>query len=637
MSDYNNLKIKNNVVGFDTECTGIVPYGDYKRWGYYPARPFAFSFYDDEGNSAYFRWEVDPMTREVIPNPKSLREMKKILENKKIRKVGHNLSYDIRMCHYGGIELTGPVDDTIIMAHVVTGGDEMSYALKGLGEKYLGVSKDDEKALQEATIKARNKGKKLGWSLATKEHFGREPIKADYWMAPDSICMKYAVTDAERTMLFWMLWREDIRNDPRLEEVYQREMKVFHVVAKMENRGVRVFPEELKSLREFYTKYADKQMRLADKHGGKGLNFRSPKQMVNKFITEKGYEPKYYTKKGNPQISGDFLKELAEKHDDRLARAILEFRGATHMISGFLDPYDRFRVKEKCDGRDVWTLHPNFRQAGPITGRFSCGDPNLMQVASETTGRRRTEITLRPRESLGPREGCYWYLPDYSQIEVWVFSFLAQEEAMMQALLSGRDFHGSIAERVWGNRADYKENKSYYRKCAKLLMFCNLYGGGVKKVAYLLQQPLREAEKFVAQYHGELPGVNRYMRRMINKAKREGKIFNPFGRMYYIPEQVAYRAVNYMIQGTSADIMKEAMVNVDNLFSKKWKGCHMLLTLHDELILEIPKKFHSKKLMRDIFKAMQGKFHERIGSPVPLKVSMKVALKRWSEAKEIKV
>jgi len=624
------LNLKDNLLASDTESTGLNPRGNFQRWGHEPSRPFAFSFCDSEGNTDYIRWEVDPKTRKIIPNPKELKMLQDLYANPSLINIGHNFSFDLRMLEFTGIQVKGKIEDTLIMAHVVTGGREFTYALKPLCKIYAGIEEDDASDLIEATKHARLKARKLGYKLADKDSFGKEPIKADIWMAPPELCKTYAIKDAIRTMVLYMIWHPEILNNPNFKEVYEREMQLFYVIKDMENKGVRVFPKDLDRLRKFYTNYMDKQMAVANSNGGKGLNFRSHKQMTQKFYVEKKYTPKINKKNGNWKLDGEVLAELAQK--DILARSILEFRGAGHMLSAFLNPYEKFRVQDK---KGIWTLHTNFRQCGPVTGRLSAGDPNLMQVASETTGRRKTEITLRPREAFGPREGYLWYLPDYSQIEVWVFSFIAQEKAMMDSLLAGKDFHGSIAERCWGKEPDYLNRKAYYRKRAKLLMFCKLYGGGVSKVAYLMECDKKEAQDFVDRYDKELPGVSRFMKRMINQAGREGQIVNPFGRTYFINPDFAYRAVNYIIQGTCADIMKCAMINVDKLLKTKWKESHLLLTLHDELVIEVSKKHHSKKLMRDIVKAMQGDFHHKVNCPVPLPVSMKISEHRWSETVEI--
>lgn len=628
-----NLNIKNGLLAYDTETTGIHPYGSFKKWGFFPARPFAFSFSDTEGNTGYVRWKVNPFTRKVIPEKKTFKAIEELLSDPNITKIGHNIGFDIRMSKFSGFNFKGEVHDTLILAHVFTGGDELKYGLKELGVKFLNFSKYDEDKLIESARQIRKKGKKLGWCIATKELHGKDPVKADYWLADYKLCEHYARQDAERTMLLYLGWYEKVMADENMRQVYIREMKLFHVVKKMEDMGIHVFPSDLNRLRKFYTTYRIKQKILANTHGGKGMNYRSPKQKSKIFYDERKYKPIYFTTKTkNPSTNGDSLKYFAETYKDKLAKAILEYNGASHMISAFLNPYDRLRTYEKIE--DGWVLHPNFRQCGPVTGRFSCGDPNLMQVASPTTGRRRTEITLRPREAFGPRKGYVWYLPDYSQIEVWVFSFLAQEKSMMEALLAGKDFHGAVAEQIWGTRPSFKNDKKHFRKRAKLLMFCKLYGGGVGKVAYLTDSSYLEARQFVDDFNGKLPGVQRFMDRMINRVEREGKIISPFGRTYFINPNFSYKAVNYLVQGTSADILKESMINIENLFKRKWTGCHLLLTLHDELIIEVPKKYHSKKLMREIIYEMQ-KDSSKINCPVPLPVGMKISTRRWSDTQEI--
>ena len=641
---HNDLKIKDNVVSYDTETTGVRPYGDYDRWGYHPSRPFAFSFYDTEGNSAFFRLEVDPFTRRVIPDKRIKREVGAILKNRKIRKVGQNLGFDIRMSEMSDMKFNGDIDDTLFMAKIVTGGSEINYGLKEMGVKYLDVSNDDEKELGDATKKARTKAKKLGWLIATKEEFGDQAYKADYWLAPLKLLERYAVCDAERTMLFWLLWKEELDATPNLAKIYEMEMKLFWLTKKMEELGPRVFPKRLDELREYYEGYKKKWLKVANANGGKGMNFRSGKQKIKKFIIDRGHKPlkwgdeikkPHYTeldRHRNPKVDGTFIKSIAMK-GDKLAKAILEYETGNHAIKGFLDPYDKFRIFEN----GVWVVHPNYKQMGCVTVRYSCGDPNLMQVAAPDGGGKKADVILRPREAFGPRPGHIWYLADYSQIEVWLFAYCSGEEAMIKALHSGHDFHGSIAFKVWGHLPDYKKNKSFYRKRGKLLMFCKVYGGGAGAVADLLGCSKEEARGFIQEYDDSMPGVRRFMKRMVNKIERDGMFNNPFGRTFCIDSRFSYKSVNYMIQGTAADILKQAMLNVDALLQRRWKGCHILLTIHDELVIEIPKKYHSKRLMREIINAMQSNFHTYVGCPVPLPVSIKYATRRWSDAKKIEL
>jgi DNA polymerase-1 len=439
----------------------------------------------------------------------------------------------------------------------------------------------------------------------------------------------------------------------------------------MEDRGTRVFPETVKELRAFYEEYKTTQVAVAEANGGVGLNYNSSVQMCKKFYDERGHKPSY-TEAGNYSLNGEAL--LALSLTDPLAKAVLEYKAAEQTINTFLDTYARYWSE---DEPGVFVLHPNYKQTGTVTGRLSCSDPNLMQVASETTGRRKADIQSRPREAFGPRPDCYWYLPDYSQIEVWIFAYLSGEKKMQDALLSGKDFHGTISGQVFGGRKDFKDSKSYYRKCAKLIMFAKLYGGGAGKISLLLKTPdgwrctrceyerdvqlgenleiadvcpmcgadleyfpkLERAKRFIERWEAELPGVPVFMKRMINRAQRDGIITNPFGRVYEFQRDFAYKSVNYLIQGTAADVMKNAIVAVDDVLRTRWEdGPKLLLTIHDELCVEVPRAYHSKRLMREIISAMQTDQHV-LGLPVPLPVGIKIVKpgQRWHQTTEVPV
>lgn len=643
-----------SVIAIDTETTGLLPWGDprtivydfgagKKKWTerrtVYPARPFAFSFSDLDGNTAYVRWEVEAKTRRVLPGAYQ-KSMAALLADESITKIGHNVGYDLRMLEKSGFEIRGPVYDTMILAHIMTSGQELTYALKPLAKRYLDIDDGDEKTLKVSAQRARATAKRLGGaSYATNLTGGRDPVKADYWMADPDLCETYAVQDAVRCAMFWLLWYDELQADRDARDLFQREHDLFWTLKRMEDRGVRVYPHTVRMLKWYYEAYRKKQLREAAKHGGAGLNFKSVPQMTDKFYRERGHTPAF-TENGNWSLNGEKLLELANgikaadetwiTPPDPLAKAVLEYNAAGQTINSFLDVYERYWVKE-IDG---YILHPNFKQTGTITGRLSCSDPNLMQVASATTGRRKADIQSRPREAFGPRDGYLWYLPDYSQIEVWLFATLSGEQKMLDALMSGRDFHGTISEQVFGRNPDFAENKSYYRKCAKLIMFAKLYGGGLKKLASLLKMDLESAKRFIERYEAELPGVATFMQRMITRATRDRVIRNPFGRKYSFDPSFAYKSVNYLIQGTAADVMKNALVNVDRMLRSRWPGVYLLLTIHDEIVIEVPRRLHSKRLMKEIIEAMQLD-STRLGVPVPLPVGMKIAAHRWHRTHEI--
>ncbi len=687
------LKVRGNIISTDSETTGMLPWGESRRVKYdfgdkkkpqieyrriAPAAAFVWTFCDQEGNTDYLRAKVDPITREVKWDPKQLRLVHDFWANDKITKIGHNPRFDVMMAEASGAKIRGTVIDTQIVAHVATSGQELTYALKQLCKKWFNYSDGDERALLNEVNKLRHRAKKDRWSIATKEFAGTKPQKADMWLASDKLLKDYGVGDAIRAMLVYMAWWEEIQRDKRTKEVCDREHRLFWVLKDMETTGVRIYRPRVRSLIKFYDDYRAKQRTIAEQHGGKGLNFKSTPQMSKVFYEDRRHVPVYTQtfneKLGrfNYSLNGETLLkmgqgyviqpndwfEMARKDDqlpigakwvrnkktgaryikvppDPLAKAVLEHNAAQQTNNSFLHVYRKYWTKESPG---VWVLHPSFKQTGAITGRLSCSDPNLQQVASETTGRRKADIQSRPREAFGPRPGHIWYLPDYSQIEVWLFAYLSGEKAMQEALMSGRDFHGSIAKQVFGERDDFDDLADYYRKCAKLIMFCKLYGGGVPKVAKLLKSDLDTAAEFVAKYELELPGVKRFMSELIKEATDKGVIWSPFGRRYTFDKSYAYRAVNYLIQGTAADVMKNGLINVWQMLkdTPEWKGVKLLVTVHDEVILEVPKHLHCIDLMKDVIRAMQMD-SKRLGLPVRLPVEMKIAKTRWSRPTKIKL
>lgn len=643
-------------VGTDVEATGLYPYGTYEDWGFYPARPFAWTFVDEKTREAtYVSAEVDPFTREVLPLSKGdVRVIRDVYEDPKIVKIFHNAPYDIRINKYAGYPIKGRVEDSMWAAHVTSGGSEMSYELKRLCDRYTGLDTGDESALKTRVNEGRRYGKAMEWCLATKPFFGKEPWKADMWLPyedlPDLV-QTYCCLDGLRTLMLLWACEDMLDQHPGMRETYEREMRLRPVTMRIEERGVRVHRNDIRRLTKYYRRYIAKQKHNAAEDGYPDINFRSSKQKVKAFFIDKGYQPKAFNpppKKlkdrefcrehgwpGNPKCSADVLNELYAEHDDALAKAIMEAGVGSHTISNFLAPAEMYSYVPEGESEHI--LHTSLKQVGPVTGRMAASDPNMMNVASETTGRNFADIGPRAREIFGPREGYLWLLPDYSQIEVWIFGFHSEDEEMIEALLSGEDYHGRISRQVWGHEPDFLERKSYYRKRAKLIMFCKLYGGGVKKVALLLREPVEVAAKFVRDFDKRLPGIERYMKRMINRCRRSPFMQNPFGRAYYVEQRFAYRITNYLTQGTAADVFKEALIEVDDLFQNgPWPDCHIVLPYHDEIICEIPEDVYCQELCDDIVERMQIP-SERAGIPVPLPVGMKVSRVRWSTTRKVRL
>lgn len=707
-------------VAIDTEGTGLDPWGtrglDRPHW---PARPFAFSLCNADGETSWVRWQVDARTRRPIVDRASFDLLQELLGDASVLKVFHNRSYDLRMLQLTGFTVAGEFHDTLIGMHVIN-PDEMTYALKPLSKKYLDFPDDDESELHESTALARKRVQLARRSdptsdlakicIADKEWFGDEPARADYWIADPAIVRRYGVGDAERTARLYLAQLqaldEDEANGGKLWCVLRREFALADVIAKMENRGTTLDVPRTEELKKFYDDYVAMCRIKIDEHGGTGLNPKSPKQMCEMFFGKLGMIPKDYsfrddksptpcphcagvlldenglptvrlktTKSGktikqkvkespgckvcqftgqSPKCDASYLVSIREKTP--LAKWMVEYDAAMHMLSSFVTTY--MQVKTRGD-HGSWVIHPNYKQCGPITGRMSCERPNMMNVAADTSGHKKCEIPYRVRECFIPRPGHVLYLPDYSQIEVWVFAFLSGDPTLQAPLLAGLDYHGVIAQQIWGHLWNKEEVEilkhkkpeeltkaesellRMVKKCrgrSKLIQFCKLYGGGTARVAELLGVSLEEAETFVRDYDARLPGVKTFMKKMVDRARRDGHILNPFGRRYPVQRDYAYRAVNYLVQGSSAELMKNALVRVSNFCElPEWRGrVHVLLTIHDEIVVEATTEAHSPRLMRGVVEAMQGNDHRIIGSPKPFPVGMKIATERWALTQEIK-
>lgn len=628
-----------------------------KHW---PARPFAFAFCDTNGKTAYFRWEVDPYTRRVIPGPDREQQLiRNVLTSPDVTLIGHNIAYDFRMVYAAGLgQPQGSVHDTQVLAHVVTAGDELSYGLKPLAKKYVAFDDADEKILELAVQTQRKLAKAKGWLIAIDkkavergEHgifSGNKPVKADYWLAPPDLCQAYATGDVERTMLLFLLWYEsEVRSNPRTLGTYLREMDLFWTLRRMEYRGTRTFPAVTAELVEWYKTEMTVRRAQIDAMGYPTLNFNSTQQLSKIFYEEKGNTP-YYTDTFNPKLGRNNYKlgkdQLAMlgamdpetgDYKDPLAKAILEYRAAHQSIKSFLNIYPYFWYPESIK-KNVWILHPNYNQTGAVTGRMTCSDPNLQQVADASTGLRKADIASRPRECFGPRPFHLWYLPDYSQVEVWLFAFMSGERKMQEQLLAGHDFHSAIAKLSFSRKPDFDARPGYYRKLAKLIMFGKLYGGGVGtperpgRMTKLLQMPFHEAKAFIDGYEAEFQEVKRFMKRMVREAEQHGEAFNLYGRRYRLEKEWAYKVVNYLIQGSAADLLKMALIRLDWMLRTRWRDeVRMLNSIHDEIMIEVPYRLHCMRLMREIVWVMQMD-SERIGLPVPLPVGIKVSTKQWA-------
>lgn len=619
-----------HLVACDTETTGLNPWkGD---------RPFAFSFCDSKGDTAFARFKVNPFNREVEYTSREFVDMKKFYENIFITKVFHNAKFDVRMLEQIGIKVCGKVHDTMIAMHCLRTA-EPSLGLKPLAERYLGIPTDDEDDLQKSTLKARREAKKKGWMIANDETHGKNNAHADYWLADPALLRTYAVRDVERTMPLWLLLEEQLKEEG-LWEVYLEEMKLFHVVYRMESRGVRVDPKvldsEIKRNQEILTGAGARIQRLCP-----GINVNSPKQMVEYLFVKKKYPIARYTCKCvpgqtcseknhglNPATGTEVLMGI----EDPLCKLVVEFKTAEKAINGFFGRFKKLMVKEK----DGYILHPDFHQVGPVTGRFSCREPNLQNVADPYGTR--APIPIPARMAFVPREGYEWWHFDYKQMELWLFSSpkIADEKKMLSVLLSGEDLPSSVAiEMGWKDQLenDKKIGRGVTRIRVKLMLYGIVYGIGANGLAFLNKIPYQEAKDDLRRFKQKYPNIDRYMEDTVRKAALHGYIQGPLGRRFQTSSNAAYKAANYIVQGSAAQVVKKAMIDSDAYLRKNKIDGHLIMTIHDELAFEIRKDQANMKNIVGLKNVMES-YGKLFGIP-KLPTDAERVRKNWMEKEEI--
>jgi DNA polymerase I-like protein with 3'-5' exonuclease and polymerase domains len=666
--------ISGKYVACDTETTGL------RLWK--GDAPFAFSFCNEDGETAYLEWRVDPKTRKVIPVKDELRQLIAFFEDESITKVFHNAKFDVRALERGhGIIVCGPggavreggrVEETVFAAHACN-SREASYGLKELSDKYLGFGQEDKDELKACVRKLRNRAKKDGWKIGTEEKEKADgqvksspEVEADYWIPATafalkkpwvtkeeaSLCERYATQDAERTMLLWKMYQE-VMEELKVRDTYEREIALFDTVYRMETRGVTVSDAGIdKAIVEGKEIMNRAYQEIQSKYGWKGINLRSHVQ-VGKMLFEKNKVPLH------PKYKKSTKMEAIVRHISNPAvNALLRYRTYEKGIGTFYLKYKRLGTREHM-GEGLLTLHASFKQTGADTSRFSCSDPNLQQVSSPESSK--NSAALAVREPFHPRDGMWWISSDYDGQEIRLYAEISKEPNMMKALAEKRDIHSMIISKICGGEGNpialrgavqalgldgvqvelnqptmdarkllgvkpskvydvadqnriasawlsqfkwdiEKAEKSVGRKNTrgrlKMTTFGRCYGASAKTLAETLREPIENAQQIIEIYKEQFPDMDQFMRDMIRKVQRDGYVRTLWNRRLVIDPELAYTVVNYLIQGTASDLLKHAMENIDQFFRREGIDGSVLMPIHDELITEVPAHLCTVKFIR---------------------------------------
>ncbi|RMG18885.1 MAG: DNA polymerase I [Deltaproteobacteria bacterium] len=486
-----------------------------------------------------------------------LEALRPLIEDPQVKKYLQNAKYDWIVLKRAGVTLRGVAADPMLLDYLLDPG-QPSHGLDALAQRELGHSAISFKA--------------VAGSGKAQKTFDAVPLEQ---AAP------YACEDADLT------YRLAERLKPRVEEaglweLYESlEAPLSMVLARMEMAGVKVDVEKLNALS---AAYGERIARLeAEIHAlaGRPFSILSPKQLAVVLFEDLGLPVKKRTKTG-PSTDVTVLEALAEAHP--LPRAVLQYRALTKLKSTYIDALPALVHPET--GR----IHTSFSQTTAATGRLSSSDPNLQNIPI------RTEDGRRIREAFVAEKGAVLLSADYSQIELRILAALAEDPALIEAFRQGEDIHTRTASEILGVPAEAVTPEQ--RRIAKAINFGILYGMSAFRLARDLGLERREAQAFIDEYFRRYAGVKRWIDRTLEEAREHSMVRTLFGRRRILPDlhsqnrnvrAAAERiAVNTPIQGTAADIIKKAMLLVDEGLAAESPGARMILQVHDELVLEVP-------------------------------------------------
>ncbi|WP_372972107.1 DNA polymerase I [Marinobacter sp.] len=581
---------KAELFAFDTETTSL---------RYSEAEVVGVSFAIEPGKAAYLPLAHDYMgAPDQLDRDATLARLKPLLEDPKRSKVGQNLKYDKNVLANHGICLEGIAEDTMLESYVLnstaTRHDMNSLALKYLGEKTISFEDIAGKGAKQLTFN-----------------------QVDLEQAAE-----YAAEDADITLRLHQVLRPQLRETGRLDAVYRDiDLPLVPVLSRMEQRGALI---NASTLRQHSQELAERMAELeqeAHEEAGESFNLGSTKQLQAIFYDRMGLPVIKKTPKGAPSTAEPVLQELAHEH--RLPRLILEHRSLSKLKSTYTDTLPE--LISPHTGR----VHTSYHQAVTATGRLSSSEPNLQNIPV------RTEQGRRIRQAFTAPEGYKLVAADYSQIELRIMAHLSGDKGLLGAFERGEDIHRATAAEVFGATVD--DVTPDQRRSAKAINFGLIYGMSAFGLARQLEVDRKTAQDYIDRYFQRYPGVLEYMDRIRKQAHDDGFVETLAGRRLYLPEinarnkqmqQAAERtAINAPMQGTAADIIKRAMVTVEDwLLAEHSDDARMVMQVHDELILEV-KESALEVICRGLEERMSGAAELK----VPLLVEAGVG-DNWDEA-----
>ena len=524
---------------------------------YMAANLVGISFALENGEAAYLPLQLDYLgAPKTLEKTTALTLLKPILENPTIQKVGQNFKYDLTIFARNGIDVQGVTFDTMLESYVLnsTGRHNMD----DLAKRYLGHQ-----------------------TISFEEIAGKGKNQLTFNQIPLEKAAEYAAEDADVTMKLQQVLWEKLSKEPTLEKLFKEmELPLLGVLSRMERRGVLIDSDALFLQSNEIANRLSELEEQAYVLAGQPFNLASTKQLQEILFDKLGLPVIQKTPKGAPSTNEEVLEELAFSHE--LPKVLVEHRGLSKLKSTYTDKLPQ--MVNPQTGR----VHTSYHQAVTATGRLSSSDPNLQNIPI------RNEEGRRIRQAFIAREGFTVVAADYSQIELRIMAHLSQDQGLINAFTQGKDIHRSTAAEIFGVSLD--EVTSEQRRNAKAINFGLIYGMSAFGLSRQLGIGRADAQNYMDLYFKRYPGVQIFMHDIREKAKAQGYVETLFGRRLYLPDinssngmrrKAAERvAINAPMQGTAADIIKRAMIQLDQKLQND-PDIAMIMQVHDELVFEV--------------------------------------------------
>ncbi len=538
------------IVAFDTETDSLEPMR---------ARIVGLSFSDKVGEACYIPLRHEgPDAPEQLPLDEVLARLKPWLEDASQAKVGQNIKYDTHVLANHGIAIRGYAHDTMLQ----------SYVLEAHRRHNL------------ADLALRHTGRH---GLSYEEVAGKGAQQIPFAQVAVERASQYSCEDSDLTLhVHQTLWPR-LQAESHLRDIYERfEMPTSRVLQRIERNGVLIDSDLLHKQSHELAQRIVALEQEAYALAGQPFNLGSPKQLGEILFVKQGLPVQKKTATGVPSTNEEVLEKLAE--DYPLPARILEYRSMAKLKSTYTDKLPLMV------NADTGRVHTNYAQAVAVTGRLSSNDPNLQNIPVRTAeGRRIREAFIAP-----PGHGIV--SADYSQIELRIMAHISQDENLLRAFAEGIDVHRATASEVFGAPVD--EVSSEQRRYAKVINFGLIYGMSAHGLAKNLGIERSAASSYIERYFHRFAGVKRYMDDTRAQAKAQGYVETVFGRRLWLPEinsangpsraGAERAAINAPMQGTAADLIKLAMVAVQDAIDAEGRASKIIMQVHDELVLQVP-------------------------------------------------